>query len=266
MEARDLSGQEKDNLAGEVMEGLGEPEGATEEVSNDSANVDGKEANQDDDLPLYAKEKIGKMQKRHQRDMRRMQEQLNAVLSQQGSQNQASPDQSVNQYQGNAQPGSVDEQIQKAVSFALQHKEREERKAKEAEGQAHIARQYQKLQSDLDKASDKYDDFDQVVLGNDVPITPHIRDAALLVDNPAEVLYKLGKNRAELERISKLHPLDQAREVTKLSAALMSGEQKAPQQPRTLGQVKSSPVASQAITEKTSPAEIRARMKAGNFR
>lgn len=266
MEARDLSGQDKENLTGEVMQNLGEPEDGAESSGNDT-EAQGTEANQEE-LPLFAKEKIGKMQKRHQRDMRRMQEQLNAMQSQaQGSQNQVSPDQSAGQPLGMQPSNDVDGLIQRAVSGALAQRDMQERKAKDAEQQANIAKKYQTFKQRLDKGSDKYDDFDDVVLGHDVPITNTIRDtAALLIDNPEEVLYKLGKNRPELERISKLPPDDQAREVIKLSAALMSGENKQSQQPKTLGQVKSTPVTSQGITEKSSPSEIRARMKAGTFR
>ena len=61
--------------------------------------------------------------------------------------------------------GGVDEAIHKAVSFALQHKDMEERKAREAESQHHIAKQYQELNKHLDSTADKYDDFDEVVRG-----------------------------------------------------------------------------------------------------
>jgi hypothetical protein len=117
---------------------------------------------------------------------------------------------------------------------------------------------------------DKYDDFDEIVRGDDVPFTSHVRDALLLVENPADVAYKLGKNKAELERISKLHPLDQAREVNKLSFSLMGGNNgKTSSTPKSnpMGSIRANPASSStAITDKTPPSVIRARMKAGTWK
>ena len=173
---------------------------------------------------------------------------------------------------GQPNPPSMteEEKIQKAVRYALGAKEHEERQAKHAEGTAHVHKQYQRLNDEFDRASEKYDDFDDVVRGEDMPFTPHVRDALLLVENPADVAYKLGKSRSELERISKLHPLDQAREVNKLSFALMGGNNGKPSQTtksNPMGSVKANPAhSSQAVTGKTSPSIIRARMKAGTWK
>jgi hypothetical protein len=165
---------------------------------------------------------------------------------------------------------SEEERIQHAVRFALGAKEHEERQAKELERQAHVHKQYQRLNDEFDNAGDRYEDFDDIVRGQDVPFTPHVRDALLLVENPADVAYKLGKNRAELERISKLHPLDQAREVNKLSFSLMGGNGK-PQptahKSNPMGSIKANPHSSHsAVTDKTPPSVIRARMKAGTWK
>jgi len=160
--------------------------------------------------------------------------------------------------------------IQKAVRFALGAKEHEERQAREAQSHAHVQKQYERLHNEFDKASDKYDDFDDVVRGDDVPFTPHVRDALLLVENPADVAYRLGKNKSELERISRLHPIDQAREVNKLSHSLMSGNgAKASAQTKAnpLGNIRNNPAhSSTAVTDKTPPSVIRARMKAGTWK
>ena len=166
-----------------------------------------------------------------------------------------------------------DETIQKAVSYALQQRDLQERKAKDAQQQEVLANEYQQLQQHLDKTSDKYDDFDDVVRSNTAPFTPTIRDTSLLLpkDGPGsagEVLYKLGKNPEELHRISQLYPHQQAAEVIKLSQALMSGGAKNnAQSPRPLGTVKANPVVnSVGVNEKTPPSQIRALMKAGKFK
>jgi len=160
----------------------------------------------------------------------------------------------------------MDDQIQRAVAAAMRAKDEHESRAKEAEKAAHVHQQYQNLQDHLDATADKYDDFDDVVRGDKVPFTEAMRDASLLLDNPGDVLYKLGKNRPELERIAKLHPLDQAKEMVKLSVALMSGGGKSGSAPRPIGQIKNTPVAPSQVNDNTPASEIRARMKAGNFK
>jgi hypothetical protein len=165
----------------------------------------------------------------------------------------------------------IDEAIHKAVSFALQHKDMEERKARDAEAQHHIAKQYQELNRHLDSTADKYDDFDDVVRG-DAPFTAHMRDAALMLPkkgpgSAGEVLYKLGKDPEALARIAKLHPVDQASELVALSHALISGGEHKSQSNRPLGHIKSNPVVNSAgITDKTPISDIRTRMKSGKFK
>lgn len=267
MDTRNEPNQEKENLAGEVMESLtGDADAAEGLGENPGNDADATEGDRDD-LPLFAKEKIGKLQKRHQRDLRRLQERIQMLETRAAPQSDnSSTNSAMNSYNGAPQGGNVgDEQIQRAVSLALQAKDAKEREAKQQQEQAHVAKQYQNLQNRLDRASDKYEDFDEVVMAPDAEYTPAMRDAMLMIDNPEDVLYKLGKDRNKLNQIAKLHPLDQAKEMLKLSAALMGGEKPAQTQPKTLGQVKSSPVnsSSRGITEKSSIREIRDRMKAG---
>lgn len=265
--AEQVSGDDEDVVEG----GIGP--GDAEQFGN-SDNADQGIAEQDD--PYGVKKRLGMQAKKHQREMRQMQEQMLRLQAQFGG-DSANPQQfpyNTNPYPSPGQPNppamSEEEKIQKAVRFALGAKEHEERQAKEAERQAHVHKQYQRLNDEFDKASDKYDDFDDVVRGEDIPFTPHVRDALLLVENPAEVAYKLGKNKSELERISKLHPLDQAREVNKLSFSLMGGNNGKPQSPtraNPLGTVRANPAhSSTAVTDKTPPSVIRARMKAGTWK
>lgn len=246
-----------------------EPEQSESMNEEDSGSL-AKEAD-----PLAVKKRLGMQAKRHQREMRAMQEQMMRMQAQMGQQPMQQPGQPADMSQygqapSNPQGMSIEEQIQRGVRYALQAKEQQEAQAKEAERMAHVHKQYQRLNGEFDKASDKYDDFDDVVRGHDAPFSPAIRDALLFVDNPAEVAYKLGKNREELSRISQLHPLDQAREVNKLSFALMGGN-KASSAPgnngaRPMGNIKVNPVNSQAVTDKTPPSVIRARMKAGTWK
>ena len=264
--AEQLSGDDEDVEDGGVGPGDSEEQGVPEESQGFA----------EQDEPYSIKKRLGMQAKKHQREMRQMQEQMMRMQAQLGG-DSANPQQSLynsNPYPSPGQPNppamTEEEKIQKAVRFALGAKEHEERQAKEAERQAHVHKQYQRLNDEFDRASDRYDDFDDVVRGDDVPFTPHVRDALLLVENPAEVAYRLGKNKSELERISKLHPLDQAREVNKLSFSLMGGSngKSAPaNKSNPMGSIKANPAhSSTAITDKTPPSVIRARMKAGTWK
>lgn len=223
------------------------------------------------------RKRIHAQAKKHQREMRALQEQvlhMQAAMQHAESANPQMHSPNSNPYPSPGQPNppgmSEEDRIQKAVRFALGAKEHEERQAKDAERMAHVHKQYQRLNNEFDRASEKYEDFDDVVRGDDIPFTPHVRDALLLVENPAEVAYQLGKNKSELERISKLHPLDQAREVNKLSFSLMGGNTGKPSshnKTTPMGAIRNNPAhSSSGVTDKTPPSAIRARMKAGTWK
>jgi len=141
----------------------------------------------------------------------------------------------------------------------------QEQKAQEQERMQHVHKSYRNLQDNLDNASSKYEDFDDVVKSDDAPYTDAMRDAALLVDNAPDVLYHLGKDREKLKSISKLHPLEQAKEVIKLSQALAigNGNKQSSSNAKPLGQVKNNPITSNIVNENTSVSELRKRMKDG---
>lgn len=257
MEVQDSS---QDGNAGEVMESMGMPEESHESAESHEEPVAQEDGHSKETLAV---QKRLKSQKRaHEREVRELHARI-GDLEARMSQPQPSQDQAMN-------PSGVDEQIHKAVSYALQHRENEERKAREMEQAAHVSRQYQELHKHLDAMGDKYDDFHDTVFGNDTPYTPVMRDYAMTLPksgqgSAGEVLYKLGKNPEELKRIAKLHPLEQASEMAKLSHALISGgENKGMQSRQPLGSIKSSPVTnSHAVTDKTSVSDLRKRMKAG---
>ncbi len=247
-------------------------------VDEAEANATEQE-NAPDDPQAVIKKRLGMQAKKHSREMRAMQEQMMQMQAQfqNANMDSANPSNHMNHesnpYPSPGQPNppglSEEERIQKAVRFALGAKDHEERQAKEAKHASHVHKQYQRLNDEFDKASEKYDDFDDVVRHEDTPFTPHVRDALLLVENPAEVAYKLGKNKSELERISRLHPLDQAREVNKLSFSLMGnhGKPSASQKSTPMGTIRQNPAHSTgAVTDKTPPSAIRARMKAGTWK
>lgn len=264
MDTRDLSSQEQEGLAGDVMGSLGESSDAMQEGESHS------EGHSEAD-PLYVQKRLKQQKRAHDREMREMHERISQLQS--GQQHQQFPEhsQEANSYYAQPQGGGIDEQIHRAVSYALQHKDMEERKAKEAHQMQHVHRSYQDLSKHLDHMADKYDDFDDIVRGHDAPFTTQLRDAALVLPksgpgSAGEVLYKLGRNKEDLERISKLHPLEQVSEMVKLSHALISGNgsSSSTSTHRPLGNIKNNPVTnSGGVTEKTSVGELRKRMRAG---
>ena len=271
MEVQDKS---QDGMADQVMEGLGVDEGShdgNESASHEGQSDDHSEGKQSD-ATLSVQKRLKSQKRAHEREVHALHARI-GDLEARMSQPNTSHEQAANPYQGGHQDASIDEHIHKAVSYALQHKEMEERKAHESRQQQHVHRQYQEFSKHLDGMNDKYDDFHDVVYGADTPYTTHMRDYALTLPrkgtgSAGEVLYKLGKNPKELERISRLHPLDQASEMAALSHALIDvGEHKTASSNRPLGQIKSNPVTnSHAVNDKTPVGDIRQRMKSGSWK
>jgi len=266
MESQSLSSQDQDGLAGEVMENVGVSEDAKpqESVESSDETSDGSRSNE-----TLAVQKRLKAQKRaHEREVRELHARIGDLESRMTQPN-TSTDQAVNPYNA-SQGGDIEQTIHKAVSFALQQKEMEERKAQEMQQAAHVQRKYQDFQKHLDGMGDKYDDFHEKVFDPNAAFTNTMRDYASTLPksgagSAGEVLYKLAKNPSELERIAKLHPHDQASEMSALSHALISGgEGKSSNSRPPLGNIKSNPVVnSHAVTEKTPIGELRKRLKAG---
>lgn len=269
MEVQDESNQVQDGLAENVMDDLGmSNESHSEENEGQSEQGEGTHSRE----TLAVQKRLKSQKRAHEREVRELHARIGDLESRMTQPNTMSQEQPTNPYQA-PQGSGIDDSIHRAVSYALQHKEMEERKAHEAQNAAHVQRQYQDFQKHLDNVGDKYDDFHDVVFGRDSVYTPSMRDYAVTLPrsgagSAAEVLYKLGKNPEELRRIATLHPLDQASEMARLSHALISGgEQKNSQPNRPLGQIKSNPVTnSRAVNEKTPVGSIRQLMRSGNWK
>lgn len=261
--------QNPETNASEVMESLGEPQSAAQEINNpETAEGTSNNTVAPNNDPLYVQKRLKQQTRQHEREMRGMQEQLADMhnrLSQMG--NSAS--------QAVSGEGVGEDAIQKAVNLVLKQQAIKAQEQKNAESQAHLQKQYKELQKHLDDMSDKYDDFDETVFKDDVPITPTMRDYAVTLPkkgkgSAGEVIYHLAKNKDELKRISKLHPLDQAAEMAKLSQALVSGGDSKVSQPinsNPLGSLKNTPITnSSSVTDKTPVQDIRALMRAGKWK
>jgi len=74
----------------------------------------------------------------------------------------------------------------------------------------------------VETAVAKYADYNEVALNPDLPIKQGSVVDMFILDSPhgTDVLYHLGQNPAELDRINKLNPISQARELTKIELKL----------------------------------------------
>jgi len=69
-------------------------------------------------------------------------------------------------------------------------------------------------------AREKYEDFEQVAYNPAVPVSSTMAEAVMADELGPEILYHLGSHPSEAARIAKLAPVQQAREIGKLSAKL----------------------------------------------
>jgi hypothetical protein len=101
-----------------------------------------------------------------------------------------------------------------------------ERKAEELLARRETARQQSEMQDayhDREEAArDKYDDFEQVAYNPNLPITDFMAQSIQASEAGPDVLYYLGSNPKEADRIARLAPILQAKEIGKLEASLAS--------------------------------------------
>lgn len=101
-----------------------------------------------------------------------------------------------------------------------------ERKAAEllAQREAEAERQatLEAYQDREEEARTKYDDFEQVAYNPKLPITETMAQTIQASEIGPDVIYHLGSNPKEAERIARLSPLLQAREIGKIEARLAS--------------------------------------------
>ena len=101
-----------------------------------------------------------------------------------------------------------------------------ERKAEELLARREQARmQSEIIESYHDKEEDarnKYDDFEQVAYNPKLPITNVMAETIQSSDIGPELAYYLGSNPKEADRISRMTPLSQAKEIGRIEAKLAS--------------------------------------------
>lgn len=71
-------------------------------------------------------------------------------------------------------------------------------------------------------ARSRYNDFELVAYNRDLPITEAMAETIKVSDIGPDIAYWLGSNLSEADRISRLPPLLQAREIGKIEASLIA--------------------------------------------
>jgi hypothetical protein len=106
-----------------------------------------------------------------------------------------------------------------AYAEALAYQKAEELLAKReaAKQQSQVLESYQERE---EAARDKYDDFEQVAYNPKLPITNVMAETIQSSDIGPELAYYLGSNPKDAERISRMSPLSQAKEIGKIEAKL----------------------------------------------
>jgi len=119
-----------------------------------------------------------------------------------------------------APTASVDQfESPEAYAEALAYQKAEELLAKReaAKQQSQVLESYQERE---EAARDKYDDFEQVAYNPKLPITNVMAETIQSSEIGPELAYYLGSNPKDAERISRMTPLSQAKEIGKIEAKL----------------------------------------------
>jgi len=106
-----------------------------------------------------------------------------------------------------------------AEALTLQRAEELIAKREAAKQQSAVLESYQERE---EAARDKYDDFQQVAYNPQLPITNVMAETIQSSDIGPELAYYLGSNPKEADRISRMTPLSQAKEIGKIEAKLAS--------------------------------------------
>ena len=170
------------------------------ENQNDSATEEKKYSQTDIDAM------IGKRLAREQRKWEREQAQRAAETQIV----KAAPTATVDQYES-----------PEAYAEALAYQKAEELIAKREAAKQHsqVLESYQERE---ESARDKYDDFEQVAYNPKLSITNVMAETIQSSDIGPELAYYLGSNPKDAERISRMTPLSQAKEIGKIEAKLAS--------------------------------------------
>ena len=108
----------------------------------------------------------------------------------------------------------------------VKSQEAKEEKIKDKEEKDSVMETYTGYDDVMDDGIEKYDDFEKLVLHEDLILTPVVTQISLGTKNPEDVLYYLASNPDESERISRLDPVRSGMEIAKLEVKLLAEMEK----------------------------------------
>lgn len=149
---------------------------------------------------------VGKRLAREQRKWEREQAQL--LAEQQARQKPVAPPPAPDDFE-NAQAYAEALAEQKAQQLLAQREA--------AKQQAALLESYKDRE---EEARERYDDFEQVAYNPNLPVTDYMAQAIQASDIGPEVIYHLGSNPKEAQRIANLPPILQAKEIGRIEAKL----------------------------------------------
>jgi len=110
---------------------------------------------------------------------------------------------------------AMDEWIDQRTEYKLSQREKQAQEAQTQQEKQEIVKSWEKRQNQY---ADSKDDYYEVALNPDLPITDAMGDAITTSDNGPEVLYWLGSNPQEAARIAGLSAFAAAREIGRIEA------------------------------------------------
>lgn len=110
----------------------------------------------------------------------------------------------------------------KAQEIVKAERENFEKTSREQRQRQHQEQVHRTFAERQEAARDKYEDFDEVAYNPSVPITPAMAQVIQESEDGAEIAYFLGQNIKEADRIARMSPLLQARELGRIGDKLAS--------------------------------------------
>ena len=112
----------------------------------------------------------------------------------------------------------IDYRADLKVREHIQRHARQSAEQNQRMGQEQLERTFNANQ---EKARSKYEDFDDVVYDTSLPpLHPVVVHAIKALENGPELIYAIGKNRAEAMRLAQMHPILALKELGKIEAKL----------------------------------------------
>ena len=93
-------------------------------------------------------------------------------------------------------------------------------KAAQAANQRAAAEAARMFQDAAEDARKRFTDFDAVVFSDQVVLAPHVAEAIVYSDAPADVAYHVAKDAALAQQLSRMTPIEAARHIGRIEAQL----------------------------------------------